>query len=57
LVIDLHRPGGIRERYWIDAPGTHVLKGEEFEGDLLVHRFTISAIRENVGLSDSFFSF
>jgi hypothetical protein len=29
----------------------------EFEGDLLVHRFAVSNIRENVGLCDSFFSF
>jgi outer membrane lipoprotein-sorting protein len=57
ILMTLHRPGGIRERYWIDAQEMHLVKGEVFEGELLVHRSTISDIRENVGLSDSFFSF
>jgi hypothetical protein len=57
ILMTLHRPGGIRERYWIDAEEKHLIKGEVFEGDLLVHRSTISDIRENVGLSDTFFSF
>jgi outer membrane lipoprotein-sorting protein len=57
LLLSIHRPGALRERYWIDPQGLHLIKGEEFEGDLLVHRFAISDIREDVGLSDSFFSF
>jgi outer membrane lipoprotein-sorting protein len=57
ILMTLNRPGGVRERYWIDAQEMHLIKGEVFEGDLLVHRSTISDIRENVGLSDSFFSF
>ena len=56
-VMTLHGPGGVQERYWFDAQGMHLIKGLEFEGDLLIHRFAIANIRENVGLSDSFFSF
>jgi outer membrane lipoprotein-sorting protein len=55
-LVTLHRPGEVRERYWIDAQAKHLLKGEVWEGDLLIQRFTVSNIRENVGLSDSFFS-
>jgi hypothetical protein len=55
--LDLHRPGANRERYWIDPQGMHLIKGEVLEGNLLVHRFVISDIRENVGLSDAFFAF
>jgi hypothetical protein len=57
LLVGVHRPGALRERYWIDPQGLHLIQGELFEGGLLVHRFAISDIRENVGLSDSFFSF
>jgi outer membrane lipoprotein-sorting protein len=56
-LLTLHRPGGNEERYWIDPQGLHLLKGELFEGDLLVDRITIANIRENVGFTDSFFSF
>jgi outer membrane lipoprotein-sorting protein len=57
VVLTLHRPGGIQERYWIDPQGMHLVRGLELEGELLVHRFTVSNIRENAGLSDSFFAF
>jgi outer membrane lipoprotein-sorting protein len=57
ILMDLHQPGAIRERYWIDSQRMHLVKGELFEGDRLVHRFAIFDIRENVGLSDAFFSF
>jgi len=53
----LQMPGGIRERYWIDSRAMHLLRGEVCEGDVLVQRFQIDDIRENVGLSDTFFSF
>jgi outer membrane lipoprotein-sorting protein len=56
-LLKLQLPGGVRERYWIDSQTMHLTKGEVFEGGLLVHRFTIPNIRENAGLSDSFFSF
>jgi outer membrane lipoprotein-sorting protein len=56
LLMTLHRPGGIRERYWIDTQGKHLSKGEVFEGDRLVQRFTVSNVRENAGLSDSHFA-
>jgi outer membrane lipoprotein-sorting protein len=45
------------ERYWIDTQQMHVVKGEVLEGDVLVERFSIQEIREDVGLSDSFFAF
>jgi hypothetical protein len=57
MLLAVHRPGALHERYWIDPQGMHLIKGEEFEGDLLVHRFAISDIQENVGLTDAFFSF
>jgi outer membrane lipoprotein-sorting protein len=57
MLLVVHRPGALRERYWIDPQGMHLVKGEVFEGGLLVHRFVISDIRENVGLSDAYFSF
>jgi outer membrane lipoprotein-sorting protein len=56
-VLHLQLPGGTHERYWIDLRAMHLVRGEIFEGDVLVHRFSISEIRENVGLSDSFFAF
>jgi hypothetical protein len=49
--------GGDREQYWIDPQQLVVMKGEVYEDAQLVHRFIISAVRENVGLKDSFFSF
>jgi outer membrane lipoprotein-sorting protein len=57
ILLVVHRPEAIRERYWIDPQQMHLLRGEVLEGDLLVHRFAISDIRENTGLSDAFFSF
>jgi len=57
ILVTLRRPGKIHERYWIDAQQRHLVKGEVFEDDLLVQRFTISDIQENVGLNDRFFSF
>jgi outer membrane lipoprotein-sorting protein len=57
LLLSLQSPTGTRERYCIDPKLMHVVRGEVFEGDLLVQRFEIDDIRENVGLSDSFFAF
>jgi outer membrane lipoprotein-sorting protein len=57
VVLTLRQPSGIQEQYWIDPQGMHLVRGLELEGGLLVHRFTVSNIRENAGLSDSFFSF
>lgn len=55
--LTLYLPGGDRERYWIDTRAMHLVRGEVYEGDVLVHRFQIDDVRENVGLTDSFFSF
>jgi hypothetical protein len=55
LVVD--RAGGTHERYWIDTHQMHVVKGEVFEGDLLIQEFCIHDLKENVGLNDDFFSF
>jgi outer membrane lipoprotein-sorting protein len=57
LLLSLQLPAGTRERYWIDPKLMHVVWGEVYEGDILVQRFEIADIRENTGLSDSFFSF
>jgi outer membrane lipoprotein-sorting protein len=57
VVLTLHRPGGIQEWYWIDPQGMHLVRGVELESGLLVHRFAVANIRENAGLSDSFFAF
>jgi hypothetical protein len=49
--------GNYREQYWIDPQQLVVMKGECYEGDVLVHRFVISGVRIDAGLKDSFFSF
>jgi outer membrane lipoprotein-sorting protein len=57
LLLEVQRPAATRERYWVDPQLMHVVKGEVFEGDVLVRRFAVSEIKENVGLPDTFFSF
>jgi hypothetical protein len=56
LQLVLRRPGA-RELYWIDARQMFVVSGESFEGEEMVCRFTVSEIRENVGLKTGFFKF
>jgi outer membrane lipoprotein-sorting protein len=57
LVLTLSRNGEACEKYWIDCRQMHVVKGELFEGTLLVQEFCIRELKENVGLNDDFFSF
>jgi hypothetical protein len=57
LLLTVERPGAARERYWIDTHQMHIVRGETFEGDLLVQEFSIRELKENVGLNDDFFSF
>jgi hypothetical protein len=57
LVLTLRPAGGTRERYWIDPQQMRVVKGEVFEGELLIQEFSIREVRENMGLNDAFFSF
>jgi outer membrane lipoprotein-sorting protein len=57
LLLTVERPGATREKYWIDTHQMHIVKGETFEGDLLVQEFSIRELKENVGLDDDFFSF
>jgi hypothetical protein len=51
------RRAGVRERYWVDSGRMFVVAGERFEGDERVCRFSVSDIRENVGLKPGFFRF
>jgi outer membrane lipoprotein-sorting protein len=57
LVLTLRRSGAPCERYWIDSRQMHVVRGELFEGDVVVQEFCIRELKENVGLKDDFFSF
>jgi outer membrane lipoprotein-sorting protein len=57
LLLEVQRSDAPREKYWIDPQLLHIVKGEVFEGDVLVRRFAVSEIKENVGLRDTFFSF
>jgi outer membrane lipoprotein-sorting protein len=57
LLLLVSRPDATREKYWIDPQQLQLLKGELFENGLLVREFSVSDVRENVGLSDDFFSF
>jgi hypothetical protein len=57
LLLVLSRPDATREKYWIDPRQMQLLRGELFENGLLVREFSVRDVRENVGLSDDFFSF
>ncbi len=57
LLMVVDRPGGAHEKYWIDPQQMRLMKGEVYEDHQLVKRFTIEQVRENVGLTESFFSF
>jgi outer membrane lipoprotein-sorting protein len=57
LVLTMRRGGAACERYWIDSRQMHLVRGELFEGDVLVQEFCIRELKENVGLNDDFFSF
>jgi outer membrane lipoprotein-sorting protein len=57
LLLCLKRPPNTCEKYWIDPRQMQLVRGELFEGDVLVQEFSINEIKENVGLSDGFFSF
>src|SRR5438128_10353366 len=57
LLLVLSRPDATREKYWIDPQQMQLLRGEIFENGLLVREFSVRDVRENVGLSDDFFSF
>jgi outer membrane lipoprotein-sorting protein len=46
-----------REQYWIDTRQLLLTKGEIYEGNQLVEQFEIDSVRENVGLTDKFFTF
>ena len=51
------RPGATQAKYWIDPQQLRVIRGQVFENDVLVREFSIQEVKENVGLSDDFFSF
>jgi len=50
-------PGDTREEYWIDPEPLRLRQGEIRVAGQLVVRFSLQDFRENVGLSDAFFSF
>ncbi len=57
LLLVLRRPGAAHEEYWIDPQQMHLVRGELFEGEVLIQEFSVRELKENVGLSDDFFSF
>jgi outer membrane lipoprotein-sorting protein len=57
LLLVVTRPDATSEKYWIDPRQMQLLRGEVFEHGLLVREFSVRDVRENVGLSDDFFSF
>jgi hypothetical protein len=57
LLLVLSRPDATREKYWIDPQQMQLVRGELFENGLLVRQFSVRDVRENVGLTDDFFSF
>jgi outer membrane lipoprotein-sorting protein len=57
LLLIITRPGATHEKYWIDPQQLQVIRGQLFENDVLVREFSIQEVKENVGLSDDFFSF
>lgn len=57
LVLEVRQPNSNWERYWIETPALRLARGEVGEGGQIVSRFEIRDLRENVGLTDGFFSF
>jgi hypothetical protein len=57
LRLVVHLPDGNWEQYWVETPQMRVVRGEVYESGQLIERYVISNIRENVGLTDDFFTF
>jgi outer membrane lipoprotein-sorting protein len=57
LLLTIDPPGLAQEKVWVDPELMHVVRGERYEGGMLVNRFTVREVKENVGLNDGFFSF
>jgi hypothetical protein len=57
LRLVVRQASGDWEQYWIETPEMRVVRGEVFEAGRMVVRYVIRHVRENVGLTEKFFSF
>jgi outer membrane lipoprotein-sorting protein len=57
LLLQVHYSGPAQQKVWIDPQQMRLVRCELYEGGDLIQRFTVSQVKENTGLKDSFFSF
>jgi hypothetical protein len=57
LRILVRQADGNWEQYWVETPEMRIVRGEVYEAGQLARRYVISNVRENVGLTNKFFTF